>query len=273
MKSDDEERQKHYHERIKIYDEKVQSFIKKEADTLEECRKNTQTAAVKLFYLANDMLDLTSNYIVISGISRSVFNERDTLMLNEARKTIFKAFIYLENIVTRKVDAPFSDYEKNISEIASIDIDKRYRLVLKIGFTISLLKNAYGDNTKWKWSFVDIEGRYAVIVKNLFDIKLFYTNFSLDSPSYVTTISYLDMLKKMLNDTADRYFERFKIATQRPEDLLYAVSLLRALQRICVAINEREDAERLKKKYTYLETTYEYELKKLLEKHVRKDAQ
>ncbi|MDR3302206.1 MAG: hypothetical protein LBT01_06725 [Spirochaetaceae bacterium] len=272
MKSGSEDRQKHFQERTKVFQEKIQDFIKKEAEALEECRKDPQTAAVKLYYLANDMLDLTSHYIVISGVSRAVLNERDAAVLNEARKTVFKALIYLENIVTRKVDAQFSEYEKNLAEIESIDIDTRYRLVLKIGFTISLLIQAYGDNTKWKWSFVDIEGRYAVIAKNLFDMKAFYSQLSLDSPHYATTVAYLDRLKKLLNDTADRYHERFEIATQRPEDLMSAINLLRALHRICAAMNEKDDAEQTKKKYLSLEAAYDYVLKKAREKQIQKDA-
>ncbi|MDR3325690.1 MAG: hypothetical protein LBS82_06895 [Spirochaetaceae bacterium] len=273
MKSDDTDKQKHYQERVKAYQEKIQGLIKIEADTLEECRKNSSSSALKLFHLANEMLNMTSHYIVISGISRSVLNKRDDVALNEARKTVFKALIYLENVVTGKIDAAFSEYEENLKEIESVGIAERYGLVVKIGFTISLLKNAYGDNTKWKWSFVDIEGRYAVVVKNLFDVKTFYGNLSAASPDYNLSASYLELLEHFLHQTADRYRERFEIATQRVEDLLSAINLLRALHRIYVATNKRDEAEEIKRKHMRLEAEFELASKKEKEKSAQRDAQ
>ena len=43
----------------------------------------------------------------------------------------------------------------------------------KMGFTIDSLEDGYGDNSKWKWSFVDLEGRFAATAKNLLNLRTF----------------------------------------------------------------------------------------------------
>jgi hypothetical protein len=272
MKTDDIDKQKHYNDRIKSYEATIQQLLQKESAVLNECRKEPEKAAVKLFSLSNDMLDLASNYIVLSGISRSIFNNRDEVALNEARKTIFKALIYLENIVTGKVDAPFSDYEKNLAELDAVPLKEKYQQVLKIGLAVELLKNAFGDNSKWRWTFVDIEGRYAAVAKNLFDFKAAFINLDPANKNYEVTMLHLRRLKELLYNAADRYHERFEISSKQAYDLLTAINFLGALQKICIITSEKDEAEEVKRKYKNWEAGYEIELKKARTNASQKDG-
>jgi hypothetical protein len=271
MKANDTDKQKHYKERIKVYEETIQKLLKNETGVLEECRKDPDNAAVKLFNLSHDMLNLASNYIVLNGISRSIFSNRDEVALNEARKAIFKALIYLENIVTGSVDAPFSDYEKNLAELDSVTPEEKYKMILKIGVAIGLLKSAFGDNPRWRWIFVDMEGRFAVIAKNLFDFKAAFTNMDSRGKYYEATTLHLRRIKALLYNAADRYHERFTISTKQPHDLLAAINFLGAMQKVCIMMNERDEAEEVLRKYKNWEAGYEVELKKIRTNTSRKD--
>jgi hypothetical protein len=241
--------QKYYAEKTRNYETKIKDYLKREETVLAECRKAPDTAAVKLFSLSNDMLNLTSNYLAINGISAAVLTARNEEALNEARKTLYKAVIYIENVVTGKIHAPFSEYEENLNELSTITEEARYLLMRKLGLTIDLLKNAYGDNTKWKWSFVDIEGRFAAITKNLFDLKNVIANTRPDKHGYETHVRHLQLIKKLLSQTADRYNQRYQLSTKRPEDLRAAVNLLAALKYIHSILGEREAMETVQKKH------------------------
>ena len=91
--------------------------------------------------------------------------------LNEARKILYKAIIYLEEIVTNTIDIPFSELGPYHERILNVTIARRYSIITKLGLAINILKDAFGDNSKWKWSFVELEGRYATVAKNLIDMK------------------------------------------------------------------------------------------------------
>jgi hypothetical protein len=249
LKSNNVEKQQYYQKKIAPFDANIKELLKKENIIIAECRAEPATAAPKLFSLSDLMLDVTSNYLVINGIGQAVLNTRDEASLGEAKKTVSKALIYLQNVVTGKVDAPFSEYEDALAELASIDAAQRCHLVKKLGLSISLLKAAYGNNTKWRWVFVDMEGHCAAVAKNLLDLKKAQASNDPSSQDYEPLLYHSHFVKKMLSDAADRFHSRYILATKSNEDLWKAGNFLNALRRIHIIFNERDEAEEVKKKY------------------------
>jgi hypothetical protein len=249
LKSSNAEKQQYYQKKIALFDANIKELLKKEHDTMAECRADPSTAAPKLFSLSELMLDVTSNYLVINGIGQAVLDTKDEESLGEAKKSVSKALIYLQNVVTGKIDAPFSEYEDALSELAAVDAAQRYQLVKKLGLSISLLKMAYGSNTKWRWVFVDMEGHCATVTKNLLDLKKVQANNDPSSPDYEPLLYHSHFVKKMLNEAANRFHSRYMIATKSDEDLWKAGIFLNALRRIHFLLNERDKAEEVKKKY------------------------
>jgi hypothetical protein len=243
------ERQFNYQKKIAPFEMNIKELLKKEASILAESRANPATAGPKLFVLAERMLDITSNYMALNGISQNMLNTRDEISLGEARKSVSKAIIYLENVVTGKVDAPFSEYEERLAELATVDSAQRYNIVRKLGLSVSLLKAAYGDNTKWQWVFVDMDGHCAAVAKNLLDLKKAQANNDPSSPDYEPLLYHAAFVKKMLGEAAERIHSRYMQAAKRDGDLHQSCNFLAALQRIHLIFNERDEAERIKKKY------------------------
>jgi hypothetical protein len=243
------EKQQHYQKKIVSFQGTIKNLLKIEQTVLDECRADPSNAVTKLFDLAEKMLDLSSNYLILNGISAAVLGARNEEALGEAKKSLSKAIIYLENIVTARVDAPFSDFDEVYQELEPVSISKRGYIVRKMGLTVTLLESAYGDNTKWKWTFVDIEGRFAAIAKNLLDMKRVCANTDPSSPDYEPLLYHLHYVKKLLSDAAVRFHDRYELLTKRSEDLHKAANFLSALHRLHVLFNEHQEAEQVKKKY------------------------
>jgi len=148
--------------------------------------------------LAGEMLALTSYQILINSLSVSLLGIKNEDSLAEARKSIGRSIKYLEDIVTGYVDAPFSEYEKNLEEISEVSYADRYALLRKIGFAIREIEEGYGANSKWKWSFVEMWGKLATVAKNSFDLKHAYQDMDLVSPNRMIVLSYLAFVKKLL---------------------------------------------------------------------------
>jgi hypothetical protein len=249
IKSNNAEKQQHYLKKIAPFEANIKELLKNEAIIMSECRADPSTAAKKLFFLSERMLDVASNFLVISGIGQAVLDAKDEDSLGEAKKSVSKALIYLENVVTGKIDAPFSEYEEALAELEAVDASQRCFVVKKLGLTISLLKAAYGDNKKWRWVFVDMEGHSAAVAKNLLDLKKLQANQDPSSPDYEPLIYHAHFVKKMLSLAADRFHSRYMLATKREEDIWKAGNFLNALRRMHIVLNERDEAEEVKKKY------------------------
>ena len=173
MKKPSDEARRRYAEYSKDYKNAIEAIMEKEKKLKEVIAKGGAGAGYQKILLAEDNLDIVANLLLMSSLSMSFLGVKNEAYLNDARKCIYKAIIYLEEIVTGLIDAPFSDYEAGLESISSVTDEARYNLVRKLGFTIDALEDGFGENSKWKWSFVELEGRYAAVAKNLLNLRTF----------------------------------------------------------------------------------------------------
>jgi len=251
-----------YYDKIRPCREIIKSFLNKENATLKVLKRDNTNASFIRLGLVDEMINLTSYYIILSKVSQSMLKLRSEEALNEGRKSMYKAVIYLEEVVSNLVDAPYSEYEAKLVQIASLDAKQRYDMVRKLGLALSLLKNAYGFNTKWKWAFVELEGRYAATVKNFIDLKNAVTNTDPRSPDYEPAVRHLRLIKKLLMQAADRYREKYELSTNRIDDFKMGIHFLNSLRRLHIILGERDDADTVKKKTDIWSAKLELDIKK-----------
>jgi len=257
----DQERQT-YHERVKEYNTVAKALLKTEKELVVESKKNEPDAVLKKLVLADEMLNLASIYIAISGVSQAVLKVKNEEALNDARKTLYKAVAYLEDTVSNYIDVPFSDYSKKLAAIETFDENQRYGLIRKMGFAIDLIEQTYGDNSKWRWTFVELEGRFTTIAKNMIDLKNVMANKAPESPYYDSTVYHLRLIKKLLIQSADRYREKYELSTGQILDFKTSISFLGALRRLHLVLAEAEEAEEIKKRYVIWSAKLDTDMKK-----------
>ncbi|MDR2553397.1 MAG: hypothetical protein LBD31_09580 [Treponema sp.] len=254
--------QNRYKEKIKPYRDQIAEIESREKTLLAEIKGEPSQAPLKRLALTDNMLNLTAYQIITSLISQVLLTVKEENALNEGRKALYKSVIYLEEIVSPYVDVPYADYEEKLKDLAFLDAAQRYRMVRKVGLTINLLENAYGDNTKWKWSFVEMEGRFAAVAKNILDLKNAVVNTDPRSPDYEPTVYHLRLVKKLLMRAADRYREKYELSTNRADDFKQGINFLGALRRIHILMGEKEEAETIKKQHEIWSAKLETDLKR-----------
>jgi len=251
-----------YHEKVKTYVSMTRALLKTEKDLVQEAKKNAAGAPLIKLTLTDEMLNLASNYMAVNGVSQVLLRVKNEEALNDARKSLYKAVIYLEEVVSNLIDVPFSDYEDKLKLIDSFNQDQRYEMIRKMGFAIDILEQAYGDNSKWRWTFVDLEGRFAATAKNIIDLKSVYVNSSPESPYYDSTVYHLRLIKKLLAQSADRYREKYELSTGQMLDFKTGISFLGALRRLHIVLAESEESDSIKKKLAIWKTKLDTDLKK-----------
>ncbi len=243
--------------------ESIDRILEKEKSILATMQKDDPGNGQKKILLAEDMIHTATIYVLINNLSLELLETKNTDALNEGRKALYKAIIYLEEVVTNMIDAAFNEYEEEVSKIAAIPLSQRYHLVRKIGLGIRLIVDAYGDNTKWKWTFVELEGRFATVSKNLLDLKeTCKIYFDPRHAEYDVSVFYLRLVKKLLSDSADGYRDRYELSTHRLDDIRLAINYLTALRRIQILLGEKDEAEEVKKKAIVWKTKMEVDQKK-----------
>ncbi len=267
MSEDVDIRKQVYKEKNIEYQAKIDSILTYEKEIRQDILKNTNAQSLNRVILASEILDIVSLFIAKHYVHIATLRTKNEYALNEARKTIYKAIIYLEEAVSNYVDAPYSEYADKVDQLESLSEPMRYYIVRKLGLALRMLEDAYGDNTKWRWTFVELEARFATVAKNIMDLKK-ASKEGLDphSEDYDTTVFHLRLVKKLLEQAANRYREKYELSTGRIDDFRLAINYLRALHRIHLILNERQDAEEVKRKAEIWKNKMEQDQKKSEEK-------
>ena len=262
MKKPSDEARRRYVDYIKDYKTAIDAFLLKEKKIKEEIAAGAEGASFKRLALTDDNLNLVAQYLVMNSLSLSFLGVKNEAFLNEGRKCIYKALIYLEEIVSPMVDAPFGDYEQGLETIATFSDEDRYNLVRKLGFAIDSLVEGYGENSKWKWSFVELEGRFAVVTKNLLNLKTFVAGMDPRVAGFSARMAHLGLARELLQQAADRYREKYELSTMRIDDIKAGINFLAAVRRLHAVLGESEQADVVKKKAEIWRTKMENDLKK-----------
>lgn len=242
------EAKKRYFDKVQEYKKAAEGILEREKNVQQTIRGEEAGEQYRRLSLADERLNLASYYLLLNRVSVSLLGVKNEAFLNDARKSCYQAIIYLEEVVTSYIDAPFSEYSEYLEKIEELEDTKRHDLMRKLGFTIQSVEEDFGDNTKWRWSFVELEGRYAVVCKNIIDMKNVLAGLDPRVPGYEARVAHLKLTKQLLQQAADRYREKYEISTTRIDDFKRAIEFLGALRRLHVVLGESDNAEVVKRK-------------------------
>ena len=237
-----------YAERVREYKQSTEQILKHEKTILQTIEKETNGAGYKKVQLADERMNLASLYLLMNRLSLSLLGVKNDNFLNEARRSCYQSVIYLEDVVSNIVDGAFSDYSDRLEAIEELPDEDRYKLSQKIGFTIQSVEEDFGEGAKWRWAFVELEARYTTVTKNLMNLKTMIAGLDPRVPGYEARLEHLRFVKELLQRSADRYREKYELATGRMDDFKQAIAFLSALKRIHTVMGETAAADATKKK-------------------------
>ena len=239
-------------EKKRKYGEEI-AFLKRKADEVNQQirhyeQKQTDNLNLSKISLASGYVDLVSVYCAMTDLSLSLLGFKNESFLDLARKSLYKSIITLESVVSNIVDLPLGENYDLLKSLEGFSDGEKLRLVKKLGFTISLLEDRYGKNSKWKWSFVEIGGRYAVVAKNLFDFRSYQEKNDPRVEGFDDRYDYLFLVKDLLIDSSNRYREKYELTDHTPDDMKKASDSLRALKKVHTLFNEMGEVQNITKR-------------------------
>jgi len=265
-----EQQRAEFQAKIDFYKTKIEELASQIKNFTIEIMKNKEKEPILRIKTANLIMNQITIYCAINELSLFSLGVKNTAYLEKARQLLYEVIINLEKVVTNYVDVPFTDYADKLEKIAEYsDLDK-LNLIKKIGYCIDLVKEEFGENTKWKWSFVEIESRFAIITKNLFDMRRFQ---KLDDPrenGFQDRRAHLSIIQRLLKDASNGYREKFELSTKDIEDLKKAIDLQKALLRINMVLGDNEKIENCKKQIEVWNTLLEKHLAQMEEEKKKK---
>jgi len=225
--------------------------------------KKKQGGNLKAYYcleLVIYYIKVIELYLKMSDISMDMLGIKNDASLNEARKGFYLVVLLLEEIVGSEVDRSLKANDEYLAYIDKFDPAQILRFILKLHSLFENLSRKVGginessddDNklmsggSKWRWSFVELQARVAVITKNI-------TNFSdvaklrdPRTPFYKERKALMSLAMDALSEAARQYRTKYELTGKVRGDMEKTLELLSSLRKINVLFGDTEEASRLK---------------------------
>ncbi|MBU1077003.1 MAG: hypothetical protein KKH98_06915 [Spirochaetes bacterium] len=238
----------------------------------EMTKESGNVLSYKKILISNIYMNIISIYLKLSGLSMAVLGIRNETYLENARKLCYKFLALLEEIVGNYIDVPFTEQTKQLESISQIDDVKRLKLIKKITNSVNQVEERFGPNSKWKWSFVDMDARAVTLCKNLTDFKRIQANQDPRIEGFPERNELLTFIKEYLRKAADRLREKYEVASHDTGEMKNAIRYLSSLMRISILFSDGEESNNLKKNIKIWEEKLEQDMKNLDEKKKKKSA-
>lgn len=236
-----------YNDHVKQYTLQIEALLQREKGVAGAIERESNGAGYKRFALADQRLNIASIYLLLSRISFSMLGVKNQNFVREAHRCLFQCLIFLEEVVSDTLDAPFSEYAERLEAIDGMPDGQRFGIVRKLGFTIQYVNDEFGPNSRWKWSFVDLEGRLATIAKNVVNLRTIVSDLDPRVEGYELKVGHMRLTKELLSRSGDRFLERY-IQNQRLDDFRQAINYLLALKRLHIVLGEPDQADSVSRK-------------------------
>ncbi|OQY34572.1 MAG: hypothetical protein B6241_04690 [Spirochaetaceae bacterium 4572_59] len=246
-KVSDEARTK-YFEKIKQNKRQIELSLQHEVKIKVVISNGEPGVEFQKIALAEENLIIASNFILMNHLSLVLLGVKNENFLNDARKTCYKIIIYMEEVFSDLLDAPYGDYSDKIDIVTDLPEMERYRIIRQLGFSIQTVKDGFGENSKWKWSIIELEARLATLSKNVIDLKKFVPGMDPRSEGFRERVEHFRMTCRLLQASADNFRMKYELSTNRIDDFKMAINYLSALKRFFMLTNQKREIEELKKK-------------------------
>ncbi|MGQ9843692.1 MAG: hypothetical protein ACUVRK_09010 [Spirochaetota bacterium] len=235
-----------YNDFIKGYKAKLDELTKQIKETEQKKKKMSNIKG----YTSIELILLYTKYIYtllnMNKASLDMLKIKNERFLNDARKEFYRILQLFEEIVGKDIDRPLKENEEYLQTIAKLNPSQILNLMKELHTLLQKIMDALGESSKWKWSFVELQSRVAVITKNLINFSDLQKYRDPRKEFYYERQEMLKLCKQSLSEAAKQYRNKYEISTKSSEDIMRSIELLTALRRVNILFGESEEAEKLK---------------------------
>lgn len=235
-----------YNDYIKEYKAQIDDCYKKVKELEAKKKKMPNIQGYVNLEMILEFLKTIFLYINMSDASLEMMNVKNEKFLDTARKEFYKVLQLMEDTVGKEADRSLKENEDYLKMIDRVTPLQLLRFIQRLHLTIKTIFERLGESSKWRWSFVEIQARVAVITKNIINFSDIQRYRDPRSPFYKERQELLQICRKSLEDAAQQYRVKYENSTKVPEDMLRSIELLTVLRRIHILFGDSDEATKLK---------------------------
>jgi hypothetical protein len=211
-----------------------------------QMKKNKATEQYYQIAIILNSIKFMNTCLAINELSNFTLNLKSETYLNLARKEAYSVISNMEKVIGSDYENGLDENRELLDAIPEFKPDHRLNFIRGFRKTVNDIIEAFGNNSKWKWSWPEIQFKIAVLAKNLFDFRAYERENDLDNPYYYTRLEHYNLIIELSNNAAQEYRSKFDLSTNDVNDLKKSIALLEMNRKIFQITGNNEDMVRTK---------------------------
>jgi len=236
-----------YNDDIKALKVESDEFEKIAREIASKKKNNPKLEPYYNLEMVNYLLKTIGIYIKMNDLSLNMLGIKNNKSLDMAKSNFSKILQLMKEIVGDDVDREsLKENEEYLANIGKLTPRHINDLANRINDMLFTLKNTMGEDSKWKWLFVELQAKVAVIIRNLVNFSDILKYRDPREEFFRTRIEHMRLAKDSLEEAAKQYRTKYELSSKSREDLKKSIELLEALRKVHIVMGESNDADKLK---------------------------
>lgn len=235
-----------FNDEVKDFKREVDQIKKSINEAASKKKKHPNIAAYYNLEIVTRLMDTIENYLKMNDLSVEMLGIRNSVYLESARKEFYKVIQLMEEVVGKDIERSLKENDSYLAAINQVNPAMQLAFIQRIHRIFESLTGKFGQDSKWKWSFVEIQARVAVITRNITSFSDVARYRDPRTKYFSERRELMQLCKDSLTEAARQYRTKYEMAGRSRDDLKTSIEYLAALRKIHVLFGEDVDASKLK---------------------------
>ncbi len=235
-----------YNDEIKDYKREVDHFKKSINEAVSKKKKHPNIAGYYNLEIVSRFMDTIDNYLKMNDLSVEMLGIKNSTFLENARKEFYKVLQYMEEVVGKDIDRSLRQNDSYLATINRVNPAQHLAFIKRIHNIFESLRNKFGQDTKWKWTFVELQARVSIITKNITSFSDVARYRDPRTKFFSERRELMQLCKESLTEAARQFRTKYEMAGRSRDDLKTSIEYLAVLRKIHVLFGEDVEATKLK---------------------------
>ncbi len=236
-----------YNDDIKAIKLQSDELEKKIRDLLQKRKSKPNLEPYYNLEIATYLLGTIELYLKMNDLSIAMLGIKNNKALDIAKSNFSKVLLLLKETVGDEVDREsLKENEEYLQAIDKLNPRQIIDFLNRVDMVFNNLRNNMGEDSKWKWLFVELQAKIAVIIRNFINFSDILKYRDPRQPYFRDRREHLSMAKDALEEAAKQYRTKYELSSKSREDLKKSIEILEALRKIHFTMGESNEADKLK---------------------------
>ncbi|MCL1865411.1 MAG: hypothetical protein FWF73_06325 [Spirochaetes bacterium] len=236
-----------YNDDIRTIKIKADEFEKKAKNLYNKKKNNHNLEPYYNLEIITYLMNTIELYLKMNDLSVNMLGIKNNKSLDMSKSNFSKILLLFKETVGDEVERDsLKENEDYLQRIDKINPRQILDLLIRLDTIFSNLRSKMGEESKWKWLFVELQAKLAVITRNCINFSDILKYRDPREQFFRDRNEHLRMAKNALEEAAKQYRTKYELSAKSREDLKKSIEMLEALRKIHFTLGESSEADQIK---------------------------